>query len=135
MKNNQQSREASRNGILATSKIYVGIVMNAAIAVFMFVKICNGGMHDEQWDYHYSMSSQWIVLLACVASAVCNFLMLKDRRWVWMLIVANLCFWYGAADLLLADAKTGIMHGEYAWIVVLLWLVPALSHIIVWRKK
>lgn len=136
MRNSQQNSVMPKKDIWAMSKIYVGIVINAAMAVFMLVKICDGGMYDEQWDYHYSVSSQWIVLLACVVSVVCNFFMLKDRRWVWMLIVANLCFWYGAADLLLADAKTGIMHGVYMWIIAVPWLVmSALNYVLVRRAK
>lgn len=135
MENSLQSRGVSGKDNWTTSKNYVGMVMNIAIAVYMLVKICNGGMYDEQWDYHYSLSSQWIVLLACVASAICNFLMLKDRRWVWALIVANLGFWYGAADLLLADAKTGILHGEYGWLLVVPWLVMSVLNFTIVRRK
>lgn len=98
--------------LLGKIRLLLGICFNTWLLYVFGKELLNGGMYDEQWEYYYSLTAQFLIIVSCCISLIVDCMLFRAKKKVllYILIASNVIFWFSFLGIFSCDSKTHISY-------------------------
>lgn len=121
----------------ANSKARWGVISNIAITFCVLVWVFNSNVAADYSAENLIIRyiSPWVVAAATSVAALCNYLWLKNKDYVWLLNSANFLFWLFCPALISGDSWEMFMMNDAGWWYCLFaWVMMSTINFLVFKR-